>query len=141
MVCGARKVHQHVVFEQRDVGGATHMLDQRLLHRGAGGIRHVHDAPRAVAAFAREVQLAVLEREGHTQRPQPLDALGGVFDHEAGGRWVGQACARDQGVIDMRIKGVALAHHRSDAALGPATGAIGQGALGDHGHALRGCQV
>jgi hypothetical protein len=53
------QVHQRVVLEQRDVGRAAHMFDQRFLHRRAGGVGHVHDAPRAVAAFARQVQVAV----------------------------------------------------------------------------------
>jgi hypothetical protein len=79
------QVHQRVPLEHRDIGRAADLRDQRVLHRRAGGVRHVHDAPGTVAAFAREVQLAVFQGERHTQAPQPFDALRRVFDHEARG--------------------------------------------------------
>jgi hypothetical protein len=55
---------------------AFHALHERFLHRAAGRVRGVHDAPVAVAAFAREMQLllvVVVAGEGHALCHQPLD--------------------------------------------------------------------
>ncbi len=41
-------------------GVPAHYVDQRALHGRAGGVGHMHDAAGAVAAFAGQVQLAVL---------------------------------------------------------------------------------
>ena len=99
------------------------------------------DAPRAVAAFAGQVQLVAFEREGHAQAAQPGDGLGRVLHHKARGGQVAQACACDQGVFDVRGKTVVIGQHGGNAALGPAARAILQRALGDDGHAVRGRQV
>ena len=117
------------------------MLDQRLLHGGAGGVGHVHDAPGAVAALAGEVQVSIFFREGHAQRTQPVHAFGRMLHHKAGGRRVGQAGTGHQGVLNMGVKAVALGQHGGNPALGPGTGAIAHAALGEHGHAVRGSQM
>ncbi len=42
------------------LGWGLHLLHQRLLDRAAGGVGRMGDAPMAVAAFAREVELLVV---------------------------------------------------------------------------------
>ncbi|MNS95363.1 hypothetical protein D3C72_1296190 [compost metagenome] len=135
------QVDQRVVLEQRDVGRAAHALDQHLLHGRAGGVGHVHDAALAVAAFARQVQVAAFFREGHAEFAQPADGLRRAFDHEARGLGVAQAGAGHQRVFHVGVEAVARRQHGRDAALRPGAGAVVQRALGEHGHAVRGGQV
>ena len=140
-LAGGDQVHQGVVLEHGDAGGAAHHVDQRLLHGGAGGVGGVHDAPRAVAAFAREVQVVALQREWHAQAAQPADGLGCVLHHKARGGQVAQARARHQRVLDVGGKAVVVGQHGGNAALRPAAGAVLQLALGDDRHAVRGRQM
>ena len=124
-----------MVFKQGDVGRLLHPLNQRGLHCGAGGVGHVHDAPRAVAAFAREVQVTVvLGAEGHAHGLQPGNRLRRLLHHKLGGRHVAQSRACDQGVVHMRGKAVGLVPHSGNATLGPATGAFAHRAFGDDGN-------
>jgi hypothetical protein len=108
-----------------------------VLRGGACGVGGVHDAAVGVAAFAGQVQLAVLGGEGHAQLLQPGDRGGRVLDRELGGLQVAQAGARDQGVVHVGGVAVALGQHGRDAALGPVARAVGNAALGHHGHAVR----
>ncbi len=124
------------------LGRAPHLLDQRALHRGAGGVGRMHDAALAVAAFAREVQRAVLEREGHAEPAQPGDGLGRMLDHEARGGQVAEARARHQRVVDVRLHAVAIG--RAPLAMPPWAHWLAPSssrALGDDGHAMRGCEM
>ena len=140
-LAGGDQVHQRVLLEQRDTGRGAHHIDQRALHGRAGGIGHMGDAARAVATFARQVQLVAFEREGHTQLAQPGNRGGGVLHHKTCGGQVAQACAGDQCVFDVRGKAVVVGQHCGNTALGPAARSILQRALGDDGHAVRGRQV
>ena len=135
------QIHQRVVLKQGDVGRLPHVVDQCALHGGAGGVCHVHDSARAVAAFPRQVKLAAFLRKRHAQALQPGDGFGCVFHHQAGGGFVAQTCTGHQRVVHMRLKRVAFFQHGGNAALGPAAGAVGHGALGQNGHAVGGCQV
>jgi hypothetical protein len=135
------QVHQHVVLEHLDGGRGAHALDQRGLHGRAGGVGRVHDAPVAVATLAREVQFAVLEREGHAELLQPGDRGGRVFHRELRGFEVAQAGAGHQRVFHVRGHAVALGQHGGDAALGPVARAVAERALGDHRHAVGAGQV
>ena len=129
------------MLKQGDVGALAHLCDQGLLHRRAGGVGHVHDAPRTVPALAREVELAVLFLgEGHAQAAQPGNGFRGLLHHEAGGLQIAQARAGHQGVVHVGVKAVVLRPHRSDATLGPAAGALLHRALGEDGHARAGGQ-
>ena len=73
VACGAGRhgtrdqVDQHVPVEDSDVGCRQYMLDQFFLYCCASGVRHVHDAALAVAAFACQVQCAVFFGESHAQ--------------------------------------------------------------------------
>jgi hypothetical protein len=116
----------------------AHMVAERGLHRGAGGVGGVDDAPMRVAALACQVvaELGVrLAGEGHAAVDQPLDRTLAVLDHEAGRGRVAQAGAGDEGVLDVGFDAVGVVEHRGDAALRPVACAVGQFALGHERHA------
>ncbi len=122
----------------------AHFLLQRHLHRVAGGVGSVNDAALAMAAFARQVKAhfrRFVARERHALVDQPLNRFASMFDDEAGGRFVAQAAASDEGIVDVLLVGVARIENGSDAALGPVAGAVKQGAFGDDGHGARLRQV
>ncbi len=124
-------------FEQRDVRMRAHLLFQRHLHRVAGGVGGVDDAALAVAAFAGQVEAqfgAGVAGERHALLDQPFDRFAAVFDDEAGGAFVAQAGAGDQGVGDVLVVAVAGVEHGGDAALGPVAGAVEQRAFGNDGN-------
>ncbi|KAF1047537.1 MAG: hypothetical protein GAK38_01888 [Xylophilus sp.] len=103
----------------------------------------MHDAARAVAALAREVQVfAVLFlRERHAVAAQPGDGLGRMLHDEARRGRVAQAGAGDQRVSHVGVEAVVLGQHGGDAALGPAAGAVGERPLGEHRHAVGGREL
>jgi len=135
------QVDQHVVLKHADAGRLPHLRDQGLLHRGASGVGGMHDAACAVAAFARQVQLALLLRKRNALRLQPRNALRRMLDHEAGGRRIGQAGAGHQRVVHMRIEAVARGQHGGNAALRPVARTVTHRALGQHRHPVGGGQV
>jgi len=59
-LAGGDHIDQRVLLEQRDAGRTSHHVDERALHRRPGGVQHVGDAASAVAAFASQVQFAIL---------------------------------------------------------------------------------
>ncbi len=133
------KVDRDVPLEDLDVGVALHLPDERLLHRAAGGVRGMHDAPVAVAALAREVQLllvGVVAREGDPLLDEPFDRPAAALDHEAHRVLVAKAGARHLGVADVVLDGVGPVEHRGNAPLGPARRPAQQLVLGDQGHLL-----
>ncbi|MNZ89668.1 hypothetical protein D3C78_1086020 [compost metagenome] len=134
-------IDQGVVFEHGDARRAAHGVDQLALDGGAGGVGGVDDAPRAVPAFARQVQLAVFFGKRHAQRLQPGDGGRCVLDHLARGRQVAETGAGDQRVIDVCVEAVVFGQHGGNAALGLAARAVVQSALGQHRHAVRGRQL
>ena len=128
-----------VLFQQRDVGRAPHLLDQRLLHRRAGGVGDMHDAPRRVAALARQVQVALLLGKGTPAR-QPVDASGACSTTKRSRR--GRTGPRRRPACRPRgLQAVALVQDGGDAALGPAAGAVVDRTLGHHHHRCVGGQV
>ena len=123
-----------MVFQQRDVGVAPDLFRQGVLHRMAGGVGGVDDAAVAVAAFARQVVAGAVVRiagERHALLDQPFDRGPAVLHDEAGGLFVAQPGAGDQGVADVRLDRVVVRQHGGDAALRPVAGAVQQSALGD----------
>ena len=127
-----------VVLVEVDVRAAAHPVDHGFLDLATGGIGGVDDAAMAVPAFTRKVQSrggvrVTLASEAHAVLEQPADVLRTVFDHLAHDGLVAQACASDQGVLDMGIDGVALVDHRRDSALGVIGVAFGDLAFGDDG--------
>lgn len=131
------------VLQQVQYEGVLHGLDARGLDGldqcprdlGAGGVAaRVRDPAAVVAALAGEFYLAGLrggveDRAGVHQPPDRVRALG---DEQPYGLLVAQARARDQGVVEVLLRGVALAEGRGDTALGPAGGAVVEPGLGDH---------
>ncbi len=134
---GRHQIDQHVPLEHGDARSARHLRQQRLLHRRAGGVGRVDDAPGAVPALAGQVQPAGFLGEAHAQGLEPGNALGRVPDDEAGGGRLGEPGTGHQGVGHMGFEAVVRGHHRGDAALGPAAGAFGQGLLGEQRHPAR----
>ena len=111
--------------------------DEGLLHRAAGGIGGVDDAPMAVAALAGEVQLVlvvVVAGEGHALGDQPFDRLAAALDHEAHRVVVAQARPGDVGVADVVFERVRAVQDGGDAPLGPARGPVQELVLGHQGH-------
>ncbi len=103
-----------------------------------GGVGGVDDAAVPVAALARQVETEfglLVAREGNTVADQPFDGGAAVFDDVAGRRFVAEAGARDQGVVDMLVMAVVRVEHRGDAALCPVACAFGQRAFADDDHA------
>lgn len=62
---------------------------------------------------------------------EPADGVGALRDEDAHGLLVAQADARDQGVVEVLLWGVAVTERGGDAALRPARGAVVQPCLGD----------
>ena len=109
-------------------------LDERPGDLGAGRVAaRVRDAAAVVAALAGQLELAALGGlvEVRAGRDEPAYGVGALGDEDAYGLLVAQARARDQGVVQVLLGGVALAEGRGDAALGPAGGAVVQAGLGD----------
>jgi len=140
MLVAQDQVGQHMAFEHLDIGCHAHAVDQGVLDGGAGGVGHMHDAAVAVAALARQVQLALVLGELGAHLAQPADGLGRVLDREAGRGRVAQAGAGDEGVLHMGLEAVVVGQHGRNAALGPAARAVGDGALGQDGDLQMGGQ-
>ena len=119
---------------QRDVGMRFGRAQERFLHRPAGRVVDVHDAAVRMAAFAGEVEVAALAVERHAQFDQAIDRVRGALDHEFHRLAPVEARARDHGVANVVLEGVARVEHRGDAALRPRRAAAGERALGEHGH-------
>ncbi len=102
-----------------DMAGAPRSGDQRLHHLRTGGVAAgVDDARTVVAAFAAELQAAVrFTVEGHADRLQPAHRIaGGGGQQVDDGRIVVEA-AGHAGIARMRLRHVAGADGRGDAAL------------------------
>ena len=114
-------------------GGRADRLDQGAGDLGAGRVAaRVGDAAAVVAALAGERDLAAVGGvEVRAGGDQPAYGVGALGDQGPDGLLVAQARARDEGVVQMLLRGVALAERGGDAALGPAGGAVVQPGLGD----------
>jgi hypothetical protein len=108
-----------------------------LLHRPAGGVVDMDDAPRRMAALAGQVKaLALAGIEGHAQFGEPQDRGGRILDDELDGAAVVEARARHHRVLDVAFEGVAFLEHRGDAALRPGGRARRDVALRQHDDAV-----
>ena len=95
------------------------------------------DSPVTMATFASQVELetailavrALVACKGYALLDQPLDRLVAVFDGEAYGVFTAQSAASHQRIGDMGFHGVGGVQDRSDSALSPIGGAIGQSPL------------
>ena len=109
-------------------------LDQRAGDLGAGRVAAgVRDAAAVVAALAGELDLAGV---GGVSKRAPVaisrrTASGPSVTSGAHGLLVAQPGARDEGVVQVLLGGVALAERGGDAALRPAGGAVVEPGLGD----------
>ena len=115
------------MLEQGDVRMLAHFLLQRDLHRMAGRVGRMNDAPLAVSALAGEVksQLGLLiAGEGHALSDQPFDGFPAMADDKAGCCLVAQTCASDQSVGHVLLMAVGGIEHGGNAALRPVAGAI-----------------
>ena len=116
-----------VMFEQRDIRLPLHLLRERELHRMAGGILDMQNAPMAVAALARKVKTewaGFVARERHAARHQPFDRVLGMFDDKARRRGIVQTGAGDDGVFDVIVGGIVVGDRRGNTALRPIAGAV-----------------
>ena len=110
-------------------------VDHRPHHFVAGRVaQRVDDAAMAVAAFAAQEQLAVLDVELRAPVDQLLDLLRRFADDHLDDLAVAQPRAGDQRVGDVVLEAVLGIEHAGDAALG--VGAVGllHRVLGDHQH-------
>ncbi len=112
------------------------LADRR--HQSAGDLRagrvtaRVGDAAAVVAALAGQRDVAAVGGvEVRAGVDQPAYGVGALGDQGAHGLLVAEARARDEGVVEVLLGGVALAERGGDAALGPAGRAVVQAGLGD----------
>ncbi len=97
--------------------------NQHIADCPAGGVRHVHHAPLAVAAFPGQVvgrrgSAAIGAREAHTLSAQPVHAGRSPLGDHAHDCRMTQAGARIDGIAHMGINGILGAQDRGHAALG-----------------------
>jgi hypothetical protein len=123
-----------VLFEHRDVRLLANQAGQCVLHRLAGSVGDMDDAPGAVTALAGQMVAAFVTRKRHALFNQPVDSAPTVFDHEASGARVIQESTRGDRVANVGFDRIAVVEHRGNAALRPARGAIFEGALADQCH-------
>ena len=135
LVARGGQVDNDLVGNERDVGVRGGSLEQRLLHRPAGGIGDVDDAAVRMAALARQVQRVAFGRERDAELLEAGDGGGRALHHHFDDATVVEAGAGDHRVVDMAGKGVARLQHGRDAALRPGGRALVQRALGEHRHA------
>ena len=112
----------------------AYRLDERAGDLGAGRVAaRVRDTAAVVAALAGELDLAV-PRTVSKWAPVAISrrtASGPSVTRIRTAVLVAQAGARDQGVVQVLLGGVALAEGGGDAALRPAGGAVVEAGLGD----------
>ena len=95
------EIDHHLIGHERDVRMRPRRARERLLHRPAGRIVHVHDAAMAVPALAREMEHAFLAVEGHAQRGEARDRGGRALDDELHRGEIVEPRARDHRILDM----------------------------------------
>lgn len=134
-----QQVQDQGVFDGAQLAG-VYRLDERAGDLGARRVAsRVRDTAPVVAALAGELDLTGLGGvEVRAGGDQPAYGVGTLGDQGADRVLVAQARARDQGVVQMLLRGVAVAQRGGDAALRPARGAVVQAGLGDHDRAQPG---
>ncbi len=118
----ADEVDGNHVLAQRDVGVRTRRLQQRGLHRPAGGVVDVDDAAVRMPALPRQVKRTLFGIERHAEVDQPLDRLRRMFDDVFDRFDPIEPRAGDHRVADVILERVARIQHRRDAALRPGGG-------------------
>ena len=123
------------VVPDRDVGRLAGAVDDGPHDLEAGGVAEgVDDAAMAVAALARQGQLAVFLVEVRAAADQVVDLLGRLAHHHLDDVAVAQAGAGGQRVLDVVLEAVLRRQHAGDAALGVGAVALLDAVLGDDQH-------
>ena len=91
----------------------------------------MHDAAMAVAAFARQGDLAFFLVEMRAPADQVIDLIGGFADDHLDDVGIAQAAAGVERVFDVVLEVVLGRHHAGDAALGPGAVAVLDAFFGD----------
>ena len=120
------------VGDQRDVRMLGGRGFQRLANRPAGGVGDVDDAAVAVAAFAGQVESAILAGERNAEVDQPGDGGGRMLHHMLDDLAVVEPRPGDHRIVDVRFEAVAFLEYGGDPTLGPGAGAVAERSLGDH---------
>ena len=135
------EVDRHVVFEEGNVRIFRGDGEQRVFDRLARQIARVKDAPVRVAAFPRQVVVAVgAFREIDADFDQLADARGSGFDDGARDGLVAESVAGDERVAHVRLEVVRPVEHAGDAALRVIRVGLRRGLFRDdcHAQSLRG---
>ena len=119
------------------------MVQRALGQRGhdgrPGGVRHVQDAPKGVAAFAGQVELIAHRVKRDAPAAQAVDRAARLGDRELDDLLIAKPGPGGDGVPAMGLDAVVRVGHRRYAALRP-LGRTGLGAvLAEHGHPRIGC--
>ncbi len=132
-----QQVQHQGVLDQFEVVVGADGLDQGARYLRAGRVpARVGDTTAVVAALAGEQDLAlVVLVEGRSGGDQAADRARALGDEHPHRLLVAQARARDEGVLQVLLGGVALAERGGDAALCPAGRAVVEHRLGDDQHA------
>jgi len=143
------QIDRDTLLQQFDVVLLPGLAEQGVEDGGASGVGGMDDPPVTMAAFASQVELetailavrALVACKGYALLDQPLDRLVAVFDGEAYGVFTAQSAASHQRIGDMGFHGVGGVQDRSNSALSPIGGAIGQVALAQYRNAQVGRKV
>ena len=128
------QIHRHVVLEHGDVLVLRHRRDQRALHLAPRDVARVHDAARAVAALAGQVELVILlaAAELRAELHELTDARGAVAHDHLHDLLAREPAAGPERVGHVRVEGVVGVEHRGDAALRVVRRGCVAAALGQH---------
>ena len=124
-----------------DVGVRRGPLAQDSGDRRARGVCHVQNASMGVAAFAGEVERAVLAVELKTEFDHVGDGCARAGDREVRDLGQAQTGAGIECVGDMRLETVVRRGYGGNAPLGPVRGPAPDGVLGDDGDTCRSGQT
>lgn len=143
------QIDRDTLLQQFDVVLLPGLAEQRVEDGGTSGVGGMDDPPVTMATFASQVELesailtvgALVACEGYALLDQPLDRLVAVFDGEAYGVFTAQSAASHQRIGDMGFHGVGGVQDRSDSALSPIGGTIGQVTLAQYRNAQVGRKI
>ncbi len=134
---GGQEIDRHVVGEHRDpIGALRHLRQQRGLDRPAGRVLDVDDAPRGVAPFAPQGEVAIrvaIERHAHLVG-EAEDVLGRLARAELDDVAVAEAVADAQRVLDVGRDAVLGIERPGHATLRVGGVGVGGGPLGGDHH-------
>ena len=126
------QVEREGVVPERDVGRLPGAGDDRSHDLVAGGVAEgMDDAAMAVAAFARQGELAVLLVEVGAPVDQVVDLVGRLAHHHFDDVAIAEAAAGRQRVLDVVLEAIFRRQNAGDAALGIVAVALLDVVLGD----------